>query len=1004
MCLGYIIIGLLVLYKPAQAYPHKAPQDIYAVQIDLIVNNRPLADVFELIERKTDFTFTYSSRQVDVSRTITLTGKQKNLGTLLEYIAGQHHLVFKRLNQTLMVKTATPASAHLEMGAVKGHVVDALTREPLPGATVTIQGTSNGTATDLNGDFLLRTMPGQVTLEVRYIGFQMYATTVTVAEKEVTDLIVPMQNEITELQDVVITGVLQGQQRALNQQRAADNIKNIVSADQIGRFPDPNVAEALQRIPAVNIERDQGEGRYVLVRGLAPQFTNISINGEQVPSPEAGVRYVALDAVPADQLASIEVSKTITPDMDGDAIGGSVNLITRKAQTEALSVKSTGVLGYNHISGKPNFQGSLELSQRFLDNKLGIMVNGSYYETERGSDNWERDDTELELRDYLLTRTRTGLSSTIDYKFTDQHEVYLRTIYNRFTDREQRRRYVFKPDVDESPFEDNEIERLTKDRLEKQMVSSINLGAKHTFPLFSLDYEVSYAEAVQDTPFDLEIASVAAVDQLAIDFDTNPEFPSFTVNDLPHTNPANDYLNNTFYEFDEFSSGNTYAKDVNKTAKANVTIPYLAGKHEGAVKFGGKVRLKEKSYDIVENVFSYTGDEDLTLDQYDGGTVDHDFLGNRYRLSANADPEKFVSYFNDHKDAFELDVEDKLAAEAVEAYTANEDVYAGYLMTRLQLNKLMLLGGVRYEQTQVSYRYEEVIYDYEGDLESIEPQTGSTDYTFILPQVHVKYQVDNHTNVRAAVTRSYARPNFEDIVPSVEIELSEREGTIGNANLKPVSAWNVDLLGEHYFGTVGILSGGLFYKRLGNFIFQHRFETDSYPGTEGADLTLTQAQNGDDASLAGFEIAYQQKLSFLPACLKNISVYTNYTFTHSNATIQSREEDEGTENIRLPGQAKHVGNVSLGYDVNRLNFRISANFNGAYMSEVGGDASEDLYVADRMQLDATATMTLTPKLRIFTEFLNITNQPFEVYQGSEDFYIQREFYAWWTRLGLKLDL
>jgi TonB-dependent receptor len=977
-------------------------QNIYDVKLRLEVKDKTLKDVFSTIEEKTEFTFTYSSKNVDLAKKITLDGQQTNLGQILESISRQANVAVQQVDNLLMVKaqeTAVVKKQAAANGVIRGRVVDEVLKSVLPGATIFQKGTNNGTTSDVNGEFFLRVPAGDVEIEVSYIGFRKYSEVVTVPENGVAQVELKMISDATELQDIVITGVLQGQQKALNQQKTADNIKNIVSADQIGRFPDPNVAEALQRVPAVNIERDQGEGRYVLVRGLAPQFTNISINGEQIPSPEASVRYVALDAVPADQLASIEVSKAITPDMDGDAIGGSVNLITRTAQTENISVNASGLMGYNNISGKANLQGSLELSKRFLNNKLGIMLNSSYYETERGSDNWERDEHQLELRDYELTRTRLGLSSTIDYKFNEKNEVYFRTLYNRFTDREQRRRYIFAPNVDDSPFEDNEIERLTKDRLEKQIVTSFNLGAKHTLSKFSLDYEVSYSEAIQDTPYDIEIGSVGEVDQLSTDFTTNAKFPTFTVDDLPNTSAQNIYLDNSIYEFDEATMGNTYAKDVNKTAKFNIGIPYKAGTSDGLFKFGGKVRLKEKSYRITENVFSYTGSDDLTLDQYAGGTVDDNFLDGRYKLSANADPEKFVKFFNANRNDFELSIEDKLATEAAESFTAKEDVYAGYIMSKLQLSKLMILGGLRYEHTSVDYTSYNVINESE-----IIPEEGGTDYSFLLPQLHIRYNVTDNMNLRAAVTRSYARPNFSDIIPAQEININEGEGTIGNAKLKPVAATNVDILTEKYFGSVGILSGGIFYKRLTDFIFNRRFESDQYPGSEGQVIDITQARNGESASLFGFEVAYQQNLTFLPGALKGLSIYANYTLTTSNAKIQSRDDNTNEEEIRLPGQSKHVGNISLGYDLGRFNFRVAANFNGEYISEIGGSADEDLYVKDRVQLDATTTFTISPKLRFFAEFLNITNQPFQVYQGEENRYIQREFYSWWTRAGLKLDL
>jgi TonB-dependent receptor len=1007
-----LVILLQGVLLPALTAKEMTAQDVHTVKLKLEATDVKVEEIFNQIETKTEFTFVYSSKRIDLTKKISLSENLNTVGDILDFISSRTNLAFKQVNTVLMVHEEVKKSSHKDaIGAIKGRILDSLTREALPGATIFITGTTLATTSDLNGEFLIRVPAGEVTVEVRYVGFNIYKRVINVQDEQISEVVFNLQGNSTQLEGIVITGVLQGQQRALNQQKTADNIKNVVSAEQIGRFPDPNVAEALQRVPAVNIERDQGEGRYVLVRGLAPQFTNISINGEQVPSPEAGVRYVALDAVPADQLSSIEVSKALTPDMDGDAIGGSVNLITRTAQDEELSINGSALIGYNNITQKANLQGSLELSKRFFNNKLGIMLNSSYYETERGSDNWERDGGEFALRDYSLLRTRTGLSSTIDYKINDRNEIYFRTIYNRFTDREQRRQYVFIPNED-GAFGSNDIERFTKDRLEKQMVTSFNLGAKHTFQKINLDYEVAYAEAIQDTPYDVEIGSKAEVDELTTDFETNRDYPSFAVNGVSYKNRNNDYLDNSIYEFDELVIGNTYAKDVNKTAKFNIGIPYMLGANTGLFKFGGKVRMKEKSYDITENVYSWEGGDvlfpgfdagDYTLEKFSGGTVDDNFLGNRYTLRANADPKKVIRHFNANRSGYELSVEDKLTAEALEAYRATEDVYAGYAMSRLQMDKLMILFGVRYEFTKVSYRSSEVIYDFEGEVSEINPVRGSTDYGYVLPQLHLKYKLDDLTNLRFAATQSYARPNFQDIVPSQEIDLNAREGTIGNANLKPVSASNLDFMAEHYFGTVGIISGGLFYKRMNDFIFNRTTTIDNYPGYEDIELDITQAENGDRANLFGFEIAYQQNMKFLPGFLKGLSVYANYTLTSSKAKIQSRTNDTGTEEIRLPGQARGMGNLSLAYDLKRFNIRISSNFNGEYLSEVGGDKSEDLYVKDRVQVDATAMYTITPKLRVFAEFLNITNQPFEVYQGTEAQFIQREFYSWWSRVGVKFD-
>ena len=883
--------------------------------------------------------------------------------------------------------------ANAQRGILKGRITDKENNAPLTGANVSISGTNNKTTTNLNGEYQFYVNTGNISVTVSYLGFQDTTVNTSVDNGSLKTLNITLFSRQRNLNNVEITGYTQGQAKALNQQKNADNIKNIIAADQIGRFPDPNAAEALQRVPGVNIERDQGEGRYVSLRGLAPQFTNTSVNGEQIPSPEADVRFVALDAIPSDQLASIEVTKALTPDMDGDAIGGAINLITRTPQSRIPEIVGSIGSGYNNLMGRANYQGQLQFGQRFLEKeKLGLLLNGNYYHNDLGSDNVERavDDIELELRDYELTRTRLGLSSSLDYRFNARHEVYLKGLYSKFTDLEKRRRYVFIP-------EDSEIEKLTKDRFEKQSIITINAGAKHIFRKAFVDYEGQYSYGEQDTPYDNEAAFVSEIES-SLDF--SGKYPQFA---------AADYTNNSLYEFNEIGFGKTLAKDRNLTAKFNVGVPYKVNGHDGLIKFGAKVRSKRKSFSIEQNTFENAGDVP-NLNNFDGDPVKDEFLSGRYQLGRPLDIGRLIGYYNSNQSQFELQEEDKAIDEALESFQAKEDVTAAYLMGRHQFNKLMVLGGLRYEHTKVSYNSSDIIIDEDGDLESIQPVSGSSNYDYLLPQLHLKYELNSFTNIRAAATWSYARPNFSEIVPAQEINREDGEATAGNPALLPVSAINYDLMFEHYFGSVGIVSAGLFHKELDDFIYRRILFNSPYPltGTPSINgINVSQSQNGNDAAVTGVELAFQRRLNFIPF-LKDFSVYLNYTYTHSKANIQSRDADEdnanATEEIRLPGQSTNVGNASLAYEGKKLSIRGSLNFNGSFLSEVGGSKQEDIFVKDRIQLDASATYAITKRLRIFAEVLNITNQPLQVYQGDRSITIQREFYSFWSRFGLKFNL
>ncbi len=878
---------------------------------------------------------------------------------------------------------------------LKGQIRDAINKSSLSGATLRIEGKALGTSADLNGFYEMYIPEGTYKIQVSYLGYRDTLIELSVNTGTTTIKNILLSSSSDELSGVTITGFLQGQAKALNQQKNADNIKNVISADQIGRFPDPNAAEALQRVPGVNIERDQGEGRYVLVRGLAPQFTNISVNGEQIPSPEADVRFVALDAIPSDQLASIEVSKSLTPDMDGDAVGGSVNLITRQAQSPNLHIGGSLVGGYNQLMQEPNLQGQLQLDKRFgKKQQLGVLLNSNYYHNHLGSDNWEQapGDNEVELRDYELIRTRMGLGSTIDYKFNNRNEVYFRTLYSRFTDREWRRRYVFIP-------EDDEIEKMTKDRFEAQTILSMNLGAKHNFNKWTLQYEGQYSEGRQNTPYDHEVGFLA-------DLSSNLSFPDskFPRIDAPGFN------DNSNYEFNEVEYGKTLAKDRNITAKFEVGIPYQFKSGTGLFRFGGKVRMKDKSYEITNDVFESSGGVP-NADAFDEDPVKSEFLKGRYNLGRPVYMSGFNRFFNANPGLFELDVEGKEMDEALEAYQATEDVYAAFAMAKQQWKRLMVVGGVRYERTNVNYNSKDVIVNGAGDLESILPVTGKSDYDFILPQAQFRYELNRFTNLRGSAAFSYARPNFGEIIPSQEINVEDNEATVGNANLVPTSAFNLDGMIEHYFGNVGVASAGIFYKKLDDFIYRRILFGSPYPLSGNPivpSIDVIQAQNGNQANLLGIELAFQRKLDFLPGFLKNLSVYTNYTYTNSKATLQSREADEdkpdAEEEIRLPGQAAHVGNFSLAYESKKIVVRASVNFNGQYLSEVGGSKEEDLFVKSRAQLDVSASYVFNKRFRLFTELLNLTNQPFEAFQGNKNLLVQREFYRWWGRFGLKFDL
>lgn len=890
-----------------------------------------------------------------------------------------------------------------EKAAIKGVVTDTELKGPLPGANIVVVGTSNGTTTNFNGEYALFVEAGSFEVEVSYIGNESKIVIIEVAAGETKTINIELAPEAVALDQVVVTGSLDGQRKALNQQKSSDNLKSIVSADQMGKFPDQNSAESLQRVSGVNLQRDEGDGRFVLVRGLAPQFTNISINGEQIPSPEGDSRFVALDAIPSNQLASLEVSKSITPDMDGDAIGGSVNLNTPMATKRKLTINGAAALEYNDGSEKTTGQGSISISKRSENGKFGFIVNGSYAGSQKASDRYEFDgwgdpgtnDIEtVEISDFEIERNRYGASTTLDYK-GEKTNLYARVLYSELKEVELRRRITLEAEEDEGEIEYAYTKEL-KDRPENQGVFSLNLGGNTITPKLKFDYEFSYSEAWQDTPRNNQY--VFENEGSAFEFDLSDRLSPQLVSLGGVPASGNPLTDNSILEFKEFENESTRADDRNITLKSNLAMPFKISGNTGEFKFGGKMRFKDKAFDVrAFNVYEYDGDDDLTLNNFSDGFAGIGFMDNEFNtpLGGFISPSAFQSFFNSNFDDFEEDTIKKVEETISQEYTVSEDVYATYVMGKIKFDKLLLLGGLRYEATK--YRYTSGIFNEEE--ETATNIDGTSNYDYLLPMLHLKYNFNDNTILRASATQSYSRPNFEDLAQGAVFNSADFEASIFNPELVPVEAINLDLFGEHYFGIVGLLSGGVFYKKLDNFIYQTTTD-QTFRGIP--DVEVTQAINGDTADLFGVEIGYQQKLNFLPGFLKGFVVYANYTFTDSKAEVSNFTESDEALEIDLPGQAKHIGNAALGYNKGGFDARLSLNYNGAFTSEFdGGDA---IRIDDRVQLDFSASQTFAKRhMTVYLELVNLNDEnQIELYNTLAT-PRERQRYGTWGRLGLRFN-
>lgn len=912
------------------------------------------------------------------------------------------------------VSLADEKANETKQGTIRGRIVDA-SKQILPGASVYIEKLHTGVTSDVNGFYTFSNLdPGTYTVKVTYVGYTPVEMKITIPEGKTLDKDVVL-NEGVELQEVVVGGAFHGQRRALSSQKNSLGVTNVVSADQVGKFPDSNIGDALKRISGINVQYDQGEARFGQVRGTSADLSSVTINGNRVPSAEGETRSVQLDLIPSDMIQTIEVNKVVTPDMDADAIGGSINLVTKNSPYKR-TIAATAGTGYNWVSGKAALNLGFTYGDRFFNDKLGLMVSASYQNNPAGSDDvemaYEKNDNgdvvldEYEVRQYYVTRERQSYSLALDWEINAHHRIDFKGIFNNRNDWENRYRHTYKWD-DETP---NEYEVIyeTKSggpdqryaRLERQRTMDFTLGGEHLFGKLKMDWKASYAQAGEERPHERYLAFKK--EGIAMNTDWS---------DIrrPYMSPADgqDILlnatNSNEFELDELTEQFEDIKEKDLKFSLNFELPLAKGRYANKLKFGAKVVDKDKNKWIDFYEYKPT-DEDAFLTDALGHLQNEDrdgyMAGDRYKVG-NFVEKEYVGDLN-LTDANSFEQETKYD-EMCENFEAHETVSAGYLRFDQQLGKKWnLMAGLRLENTHVTYSG--YIYDdgKESDKDESFTKTSerSKSYLNVLPSVLLKYDASEDFKVRASFTNTLARPKYANLVPNVIID--KEDIAFGNPELNPTLSYNFDLSAEYYFKSVGLVSAGLFYKKINDFIVDYRQNDYEYKGVTYEEMK--QPRNAGDADLFGVEIAYQRDFGFIAPALKCIGFYGNYTYTYSkvkNFNFEGREN----EDLRMPGSPEHTANASLYFDKAGFNVRLSYNFASDFIDEVGEEAFYDRYYDKVNYLDLNASYTFGKKLKttFYAEATNLLNQPLRYYQGTPDRSMQAEYYGVRVNAGFKIN-
>ena len=908
-------------------------------------------------------------------------------------------------------------------GIVSGTVKDTA-GAVLQGAQITLQPTAITVASDAQGDFVIPNLvPGTYSVTISYVGFNNSVSTVEVKAGQTTPLNATMTIGSSN-QQVLVNADLVGDALAINEQRTSANILNVETDTQIQSLPNANVADATGRLPGVTLQRNEGEGQYVQIRGTEPRLSNTTIDGVVVPGPDPEVRQVDLDTIPAGIVGAIAINKTLSANQDGDAIGGSVDLRIKQATGQPiLSIETIG--GYTPIAGTRRvFSLNSAAGMRFGNNsslgkRFGIMLGYSYDSNGRGIDDIEPSPDlnpdgstlfdENSVREYLYDRTRYGFAGALDYKLAEDSDLYVHGLFSNFRDYGQKYEYDFK-NSGSSAFH-------TSIRRPNLQVADLALGGNQVFNHSFVHYQIAAAHSrfggAAGNP-GADFSSSAANPDCAYSPSTTVSIyrPQFTCD-----NPNDAATDPSQYQLSDINLTTGQATQLNLQASGAMGINYHLGTHASTLEFGAQFRNEHKGQDAYSP--TYDNGDTPPMTQFLSNFTNPHFYGGSYYLPPVTNWNLFTAYLANNPGALPLDEETTHQNSDASNYNLQERVGAGYIMNTLELgSRFHLQTGLRIEGTMTSNTGYLVLTNSDGSYGGTTPQYGSGSYVNPLPSVQLRYTIDSNSDIRAVYGRGISRPDPYQLVPYIVFTTGGGPSgvnlvQIGNTGLVAEHANDFDLLYERFLPSVGMIEGGYFYKQITRPIY---LQQSIVPAT-GSPLSqlyggdyVQQEVNGDHAYVQGIELAYQQHLSSLPGVLGGARIIANFAYTNSkNYNLTNRSDTP-----QLVGQAPFSWNIGPAYATRRALVTVGVSHNSAniyaYQYQSTGPAAVpygptgpngDNYFYSHTQVDAQGTYYIAKGFSVLASGQNMNNEVFGFYNGSPKYVTQREYYKPTFSFGLR---
>lgn len=903
---------------------------------------------------------------------------------------------------------------------IRGRVIDADNGQHISVVEVRLTGTRHATTTDAQGSFRFHNVAeGVYSIVFSHLGYETQTMEFvhSIAKKDI--LLVTMNPLSYALEAVTVVGVLKGQASALSRQKQAESIRNIVSQEQMERFPDYSVAESIRRIPGISTDYRRGEASDIMLRGLPSSFHTVTIDGQRLASTDATSRISDVSIINTDMIATLEVIKSITADMDADATSGSVNLISKKPVGDEPLFHVNIAGGYNNLSQKPLAWGGITYGRR--SGNLDWVVSGSQQRDQRDVEDIRHDWSVMEFDGveqdilarltssaYETERIRSAVLARLDYHINERSSLYLTGHLNHFNDYEKRSEVIYR--LDDGDYETaSKVKkaRYERDYREQERITqlySLRTGGRHDVNLFTMDYhlglnygryEIPLRESIvfrhnkrPDYLIDISDRSFGKLELISDDF--NPtDFQSF--------------------DFRQYDRRLDDATDRDYFAAMNIGMPYNIGQYNAELIFGGKYRVQDKKRETLERRWGkYDGDKEFGLHMF---AFDNDrmIVDGRYPMHGGIDWDKAKGFFDGNINDFKLDENRMRQNSDPYTYEASENLGAAYILSKVSFDNIHLNLGVRMETTSSAYTGNVVTFDESGDYsQTQEVRQDNITHTHFFPMLHLRYAPGEQTRIRASYTQTIIRPDFISLVPYSIIDNDRERISRGNPDLIPSTSQNIDLIYERYLPQSGLLSAGLFYKDMKDFIY---IESTRIEGGDFDKYRQERPENGESAYIYGFEITWQQRLHFLPGLLEHFSIYANYTYSYSEAKIMEPEE----RRIGLPMHSPHLLNLALSYDIKGFSAQLAYRYRDTSLHSVGvqdrapaisqvDDVFLDRFFRASNRLDMTLSYHINPRFSVYANLNNLLGGTHEQYFYDPVYPFRNSYFSWWGVTGIRFQM